>query len=57
MSSQNKSSTVSGFYKLPVEKRLEFVKDFANLESEEIKLFSSCLDIGIADRMIGHQAR
>jgi hydroxymethylglutaryl-CoA reductase len=52
MSSQNKSSTVSGFYKLPVEKRLEFVKDFANLESEEIKLFSSCLDIGIADRMI-----
>ncbi len=52
MSSQNKSSTVSGFYKLPVEKRLEFVKDFANLENEEIKLFSSCLDIGIADRMI-----
>jgi len=52
MSSQNKSSTISGFYKLPVEKRLEIVKDFANLDNEEIKIFSSCLDIGIADRMI-----
>jgi hydroxymethylglutaryl-CoA reductase len=52
MSDQNKSSIVSGFYKLPVEKRLEFVKDFANLDNEEIKLFSSCLEIGIADRMI-----
>jgi hydroxymethylglutaryl-CoA reductase len=52
MSNQNKSSTISGFYKLPVEKRLEFVKDFANLDNEEIKLFSSCLEIGIADRMI-----
>ena len=52
MSNENKTSIVSGFYKLPVEKRLEFVKDFANLDDEETKLFSSCLDIGIADRMI-----
>ena len=52
MSGQNRLSTVSGFYKLPVEKRLEFVKDFADLDNEEINLFSSCLDIGIADRMI-----
>ena len=28
MSNENKTSIVSGFYKLPVEKRLEFVKDF-----------------------------
>jgi len=52
MSVQNKSSTVSGFYKLPVEKRVEFVKEFSDLNDEEAKLFSSCLDMGIADRMI-----
>lgn len=48
----NKSSKISGFYKLPVEKRVEFVKDFADLSDEEAKLFSSCLDIETADRMI-----
>lgn len=48
----NKSSKISGFYKLPIEKRVEFVKDFANLSDEETKLFSSCLDIETADRMI-----
>jgi len=47
-----KSSKISGFYKLPVEKRIEFVKDFASLSDEETKLFSSCLDIETADRMI-----
>jgi len=52
MSDKSKSSTVSGFYKLPVEKRIEFVKKFSNLNEEEAKLFSSCLDMGIADRMI-----
>jgi len=50
--SNSKSSKISGFYKLPVEKRIEFVKNFANLSDEETKLFSSCLDIEIADRMI-----
>jgi len=48
----NKSSKISGFYKLPVEKRIEFVKKFANLSDEETKLFLSCLDIETADRMI-----
>jgi len=52
MSDKSKSSTVSGFYKLPVEKRIEFVKKFSNLNGEEAKLFSSCLDMDIADRMI-----
>ena len=47
-----KTSRVSGFYKLPVEKRIDFVKNFAGLTEEEVKLFSSCLDVGIADRMI-----
>lgn len=47
-----KKSKISGFYKLPVEKRVEIVKKFADLSDKESKLFSSCLDIEIADRMI-----
>ena len=52
MSDKNKSSTVSGFYKLPIKERIEFVKKFSNLNEEETKLFSSCLNMDIADRMI-----
>jgi len=52
MSNSEKSSMVSGFYKLPVNKRVDFVKNFAGLTSEEEKLFSSFLDIQTADRMI-----
>jgi len=47
-----KTSNVSGFYKLPVEKRVEFVKNFSDLTKEETELFSSYLDIKTADRMI-----
>ncbi len=47
-----KTSKISGFYKLPVEKRIEIVKNFSDLSEEETKLFSSCLDIQTADRMI-----
>jgi hydroxymethylglutaryl-CoA reductase len=50
--SNKKSSQISGFYKLPIEERIEAVKDFAELTGEESKLFLSCLDMGIADRMI-----
>ena len=52
MSKGKKTSKVSGFYKLPVEDRVEFVKNFASLSSEDTGLFSKCLDIDIADRMI-----
>jgi hydroxymethylglutaryl-CoA reductase len=52
MVKEEKSSQVSGFYKLPVNKRIEVVKNFANLDDSEAKLFSSGLDIDIADRMI-----
>jgi hydroxymethylglutaryl-CoA reductase len=52
MTNQSKSSLVSGFYKLPIEKRIEFVKNFSGLNDEETKLFTSCLDIKIADKMI-----
>jgi len=52
MANIEKSSNISGFYKLPVEERIKKVKEFANLEDEESKLFLSCLDINTADRMI-----
>ena len=48
----NKTSKISGFYKLPIEKRIEFVKKFVDLSDEETKLFSSYLDFKLADRMI-----
>jgi hydroxymethylglutaryl-CoA reductase len=52
MSSKDKSSQVSGFYKFPIEERIEFVKKFSDLNEEEVQLFSSCLKMDIADRMI-----
>jgi len=52
MTNKEKSSQISGFYKLPVEKRVEFVKNFSDLNEEETKLFSSGLEIDTADRMI-----
>ena len=52
MPNEVKSSMVSGFYKLSIEKRIEFVKNFSGLNDEETRLFSSCLDIKIADKMI-----
>ena len=52
MSTTEKTSVVSGFYKLPIEKRREFVTHFANLSEDDVKIFSSCLDLATADRMI-----
>jgi len=52
MSDIKKTSQVSGLYKLPIEKRIEFVKSFSDLSKEEVDLFSSSLDMDIADRMI-----
>jgi hydroxymethylglutaryl-CoA reductase len=52
MSPSEKTSVVSGFYKLPIEKRREFVADFAKLTTDDIKAFSSALDLATADRMI-----
>jgi len=52
MISKGKTSQVSGLYKMPVKERIEIVKNFADLNDEEAKLFSSCLDMDIADRMI-----
>jgi hydroxymethylglutaryl-CoA reductase len=52
MSTTERTSVVSGFYKLPIEKRREFVTHFANLSEDDAKIFSSCLDFATADRMI-----
>jgi hydroxymethylglutaryl-CoA reductase len=52
MSTTEKTSVVPGFYKLPIEKRREFVMHFANLSEDDVKIFSSCLDLATADRMI-----
>jgi len=49
-----KSSAVSGFYKLPPGERLRFVKEFANLTDEEVATLYSMhtLTIDDADKMI-----
>lgn len=52
MSTTEKTSVVSGFYKLSLEKRREFVSQFANLNEEDRSIFTSCLDVATADRMI-----
>ena len=52
MTEEKLSSKISGFYKLPVEERVDFVKRFAGLTKEEADLFSKSLDIETADRMI-----
>jgi hydroxymethylglutaryl-CoA reductase len=52
MSNKDKSSQISGFYKLPIKDRIELVKEFSDLSDEETQLFSSCLNMDIADRMI-----
>jgi hydroxymethylglutaryl-CoA reductase len=49
-----KTSQVSGFYKLAPKKRVMFVKNFADLTEEEVKLLQSAgsLELELADRMI-----
>ncbi len=52
--SMTKSSLVSGFYKLGLEERLRFIKEFADLSEEECFSLknSGSLSLDIADRMI-----
>jgi len=49
-----KTSRVSGFYKMDIEKRLDFVREFAELTDEECEMLkkTGALDIQVADRMI-----
>ena len=50
----NKTSTISGFYKLPPKERLAKVKEFADLTAEECTLLQNtgALPMEVADRMI-----
>jgi hydroxymethylglutaryl-CoA reductase len=50
----NKSSSISGFYKLNPKERLAFVKEFADLSDEECALLQNtgALPLDLADRMI-----
>ena len=49
-----KTSQVSGFYKLSPKERMKYVKDFAKLTDEEVKIVQStgALEMELADRMI-----
>ena len=49
-----KSSDISGFYKLPIKKRVNIVKNFAQLTDDEVKLLehNSALSLETADIMI-----
>jgi len=49
-----KTSRISGFYKLPVKERIKKVKDFAELSDKEENILTSMdgLDVETADRMI-----
>jgi len=50
----NKTSQISGFYKLSPKERVQIVKDFAELTDEEVKVLQSTgsLKMELADRMI-----
>ncbi|UCE43586.1 MAG: hydroxymethylglutaryl-CoA reductase, degradative [Candidatus Bathyarchaeota archaeon] len=50
----NRTSEVSGFYKLSPKERAQFVKEFADLTDEEVELLQSTgsLKLELADRMI-----
>ena len=52
MSNIEKSSKISGLYKMPIKERLEYIKNFSDLSDEEVSIFTSSLDMKIADRMI-----
>jgi len=49
-----KTSAISGFYKLSIDERLKIVKDFANLTDEEVNMLKAqgALSLDLADRMI-----
>ncbi|MEM0160540.1 MAG: hydroxymethylglutaryl-CoA reductase, degradative [Thermoplasmata archaeon] len=47
-----KTSKISGFYNLSITDRLKILRDFANLTDEDLKIFSSTMDLEVANRMI-----
>ena len=52
MESNKKSSKISGFYKLPIEKRIELIKEFAELNNQDTTDLKSPINMALSDRMI-----
>ena len=52
MEKKEKTSLISGFYKLSIQDRVSFVKDFADLSTEDERLFEDVLSAKSADNMI-----
>lgn len=52
MEKNEKTSLISGFYKIPIDERVFFVKDFASLTAEDEALFEEKLSSESADNMI-----
>ncbi len=47
-----KTSRISGFYKLPIEKRIKIVEKFADLRERDVSISRSALKLETADQMI-----
>jgi hydroxymethylglutaryl-CoA reductase len=52
MESNKKSSKISGFYKLPIEKRIELIKEGTGLSEQDVADLTHSIDINLSDRMI-----
>jgi hydroxymethylglutaryl-CoA reductase len=52
MKSNEKTSKISGFYKIPVEERIEIVKHFSNLSDEDLRNLKKSMDVSLADSLI-----
>ena len=52
MKSNQKSSKISGFYKLPIDKRIKIIKDFSELSNDDIQSLNTPIDMTLADTMI-----
>ncbi|OYT28581.1 hydroxymethylglutaryl-CoA reductase, degradative [Thermoplasmatales archaeon ex4572_165] len=52
MVANEKSSKISGFYKLSIEQRIEIVKKFSDISDEDISNLKKPIDLSLADTMI-----
>lgn len=52
MESNQKSSKISGFYKLPINERIKIIKNFSELTDEDISSLIAPIDMELADTMI-----
>ena len=52
MKSNEKSSNISGFYKIPIEERIEIIKNFSDLSDEDLVDLKKPMDLSLADSMI-----